>query len=81
LADLRLDQKGPKNQGFASPMNGVSASLRPAGYFFLDKKVAKNQGPNKICLISLRKSGKKYFSTDFLRLLPAGKFLNGRFLE
>jgi hypothetical protein len=46
--------------------------------FLLDQKGPKNQGPTEICLSSLRNSGKKYFSTKFLRLLFFIKFLNGR---
>jgi hypothetical protein len=48
--------------------------------FVLDQKGPKNQGPIEICRSSLRNSGKKHFSSGFLRLLSDGKFQNGRFV-
>jgi hypothetical protein len=40
--------------------------MPPAGYFFLDKKVTKKSRPTEIYLSSLRNSGKKHFSAEFL---------------
>jgi hypothetical protein len=54
--------------------------MPPAGYFFIDKKVTKKSGPTEIYLSSLGNCEKKHFSSEFLRLLPIGKFQNADFL-